>query len=351
MKEKLLKIAQQFISEKNPDAVLELALSNLGDFTVERFEKDGIKSALLYVTPRRPEKFKILLNTHLDIIPAKPEQFIPKIINNKLYGAGAMDMKANAVCLIMAFKEVAGKVSYPLGLQLVTDEEVGGFNGTKYQIEEGVRANFVIAGEPTNFDIVNQAKGILKLKIFARGTTAHGAYPWKGDNAIWKMNEFLNVLKEKFPNPKQEAWITTINLAKIETTNEAFNKIPDDCLISLDIRYIPEDSDTIVKNIQAILPDGFMMEIVVKESALLTDAENEYVKKLQEVGGKIANKKIILRGANGSSDARHFTAVNCPGIEFGPIGQGIGSDEEWVNIPSLETYYKILCDFLLSLKN
>ena len=33
---------------------------------------------------------------------------------------------------------MANKVDYPLGLQLVTDEEVGGFNGTKYQIEKAL---------------------------------------------------------------------------------------------------------------------------------------------------------------------------------------------------------------------
>ncbi len=322
-------------------------MSKLNDFTIERFERNGVKSALIYNQKKRPAKFKIILNGHLDVIPGKDFQYVPKIKGNKLYGVGSMDMKASVACFVSAFKELANKIDYPLALQLTTDEEVGGFDGTKYQIEQGVRADFVIAGEPTSFDIVNKAKGILQLKILATGTTAHGAYPWMGDNAVWKMIEFLNVLKKKFPNPKQEQWTTTINLAKIETSNEAFNKIPDDCFISLDIRYIPDDSDTIVRNIQAILPDGFKMEIIAKESALITDYENEYLKKLRTVSEKIVNKKIILRGANGSSDARHFVVVGCPGIEFGPIGGGIGSDAEWVDIPSLEKYYQILKNFLL----
>ena len=327
--------------------ILELALSHLKGYTIERFKRNGVKSALIYNSQRRPKKFKIILNGHLDVIPGKDHQYAAQIKNNRLHGVGSMDMKANAACLIMAFKQAASKVNYPLGLQLVTDEEVGGFDGTKYQIDKGVRADFVIAGEPTHFDIVNKAKGVLWVRISTRGKTAHGAYPWRGENAIWKMNEFLDILKKRYPIPDEEKWITTVNVSSIETGNRAFNKIPDDCMIGLDVRYVPEHTSTVVKSIQELLPKGFTLDIVAKEPALFTDDDNEYIKLLQNTGKQIIKKKIMLRGAQGTSDARHFAAVNCAGIEFGPIGGGIGSDNEWVDIPSLERYYRILRDFLL----
>ncbi len=328
--------------------ILELALSNLRGCTIERFMRNGVRSALVFNTPKRPKKFKIILNGHLDVIPGKEHQYVPRIKGNRLYGVGSMDMKANVACLIAAFKDVAAKVHYPLGLQLVTDEEIGGFDGTKYQVEKGVRADFVIAGEPTNFDIVNKAKGVLWVKVSAKGKTAHGAYPWRGENAIWKMKEFLDVLKKRFPIPNQEQWITTVNLSRIETNNQSFNKIPDDCVVWLDVRFIPEEAGIIAKSMQKFLPRGFVFGIVTKEPALLTDAGNKYIKALQKIRGQIIKKKISLREAQGSSDARHFARVNCPGIEFGPVGGGIGSDGEWVDIPSLEKYYQILKSFLLS---
>jgi succinyl-diaminopimelate desuccinylase len=356
MSNNILSLAKKFVAIKsipqNPkelEKILEVALGNLKGYTIEKFEHQGAKSALIYNSPKRPKKFKIILNGHLDVIPGKEHQYIPQVKGNRLYGVGSMDMKSNVACLITAFKEVAEKVSYPLGLQLVTDEQIGGFNGTKHQVDKGVRADFVIAGEPTNFDIVNKAKGILWLKISAKGKSAHGAYPWKGENAIWKMNDFLNALKKKYPDPTQEKWVTTVNLSKISSSNETFNKIPDDCSVSLDIRYIPEESENILKNIQKLLPKDFKLEVITQEPALATNSSNEYLKLLQKAGKQIINKKIILRGAQGSSDARHFTRVDCPGIEFGPIGEGSGSDNEWVDIPSLEKYYQILKSFLLSL--
>ncbi len=350
----IVSLTKKFVSIKSIqgntkalERILELALSNLKGYTIERFTHNGVKSALIYNSQKRPKRFKIMLNGHLDVIPGKRSQYFPKIKGHRLYGVGSMDMKANVACLIAAFKEVATKVNYPLGLQLVTDEEVGGFDGTKYQVEEGVRADFVIAGEPTNFDIVNRAKGVLWMKISTYGKTAHGAYPWRGENAIWKMEEFFDVLKKRYPIPNQEKWITTVNVSRVETSNQSFNKIPDDCMTWLDVRFIPEEANTIVKSIRRLLPKGFALEIVAKEPALVTDDGNEYIKALQKIGRQVLKKKVTLRGAQGSSDARHFARVNCPGIEFGPIGGGIGSDDEWVDIPSLEKYYRVLTKFLL----
>lgn len=345
---KLIAVKSTFENKKSLEKALNFALKELKEFTIERFKQNSIPSVLVYKESKRPQKFKIILNGHLDIVPGKEYQYTARIKGNKLYGVGSMDMKANVACLVKVFKDTADKVSYPLGLQMVTDEEIGGFDGTKHQIDRGVRADFVIAGEPTNFDIAHKAKGILNMKISATGKTAHGAYPWRGDNAIWKMNEFLKIIKKKYSIPKKEKWVTTLNLSRIETTNKSFNKIPDDCEIWLDIRHVSKEGNTIIKEIKKILPRGFKMEITSKEPALLTDRKNQYLRKLEKSIKDITGKKTIVRGANGSSDARHFVPVNCPGVEFGPIGGDIGGDNEWVDIPSLEKYYQILKKFLLS---
>ncbi len=356
MRDNIIALSKKFISIKStPDntsaleKILKFALSNLKEFSIERFENKGAKSALIYNTPQRPKKFKVILNGHLDIIPGKESQYRPYINNGKLYGVGAMDMKASVACLIEVFKEMANKVDYPLGLQLVTDEEVGGFNGTKYQIEKGVRADFVIVGENTNFNIENQAKGIMWAKVYAKGKTAHGAYPWKGENAILKMNRFLNNLDKKYPAPTKAKWVTTVNVSRIETDNQTFNKIPDTCEVWLDIRYLPEKTATVVSDLKKILPKGFVLEIIAKEPALSTNKDNPFVRSLKTVIKNTIGKNALVLAANGSSDARHYARVRCPAIEFGPGGGGMGSDNEWVDISDLEKYYQTLKNFLASL--
>lgn len=322
-----------------------LVLFSSTKYSIEVFEKNGYRSALIYKAGIRPRKFKIILNAHLDILPGKENQYVPKIIGDKLYGVGSMDMKANAACLISVFKEVVDQVEYPLALQLVTDEEIGGFYGTKYQIDKGVRAEFVISGEATNLNIVNKAKGILWIKVFADGKTAHSAYPWNGKNAVLAMNTFLENLQKVYPTPLQQKWVTTCSVSNIETKNKTFNKIPDSCEAWLDIRYIPEDLSPL-NSIRKLLPKGFRISIIENEPPLLTSEDNEYIKRLQNIGKLFTNEEVTLYDAQGSSDVRHFGLVKCEGIEFGPKGGGIGTDKEWVNIPSLQLYSDILIKFL-----
>jgi len=349
-----LELARKFINIKSdPDnapalrEILALAVEQLDDFSIERFESNGYESILVYNTPTRPERFKLLLNGHLDVIPGDSTLYRSIIKGDRMYGVGSMDMKASVACMINSFRNTARMVDYPIGLQIVTDEEIGGFHGTKFQIDRGVIADFVIAGESTGFDIVNRAKGILWATVSCTGKTAHGAHPWVGDNALWKMHRFLTTLQERFPIPLEKSWKTTVNLSRIETTNRSYNKVPDDCTAALDIRFLPEDEEVIESEVRKILPPDFTLSVEAMESALHVDEGNSYLQALSRSAQHITQRPIQLYGAQGSSDARHFTRVGCAGVEFGPPGGGIGTDEEWVSISSLRYFEDILEHFLL----
>ena len=367
MLNKILSLTQSLISipstkenKKALNEVLELALKELKDFTIERFEKDGYPSALVYREKSRPKRFKVILNAHLDVVVGKDGQFKPYEKDGKLYGRGAIDMKGAAAALILVFKEMAKKVSYPIALQLVTDEEIGGFCGTKYQIEKGARADFVLAGEPTDFGINNKAKGIIWAKVKTKGKAAHGAYPWLGKNALWIAKKILDEVEKQYPLPKKEAWKTTFNLAKIETTNQTFNKVPDEAIISFDIRYIPEEfkgkdftkgKEIINKKLKKLVGNLGKIEILLFEPPQFTDEKNPYVLKLKEATKKVLQKtpKIIVK--HGGSDIRHFNQVSCQGVTFGPIGGGLHGDNEWVDIKILDKYSTILFGFLKNLED
>ena len=357
MKQDILNISQKLISVNSTKENVEGLSDVLGaieklkiDTKFKKFSKNKIPSLLYYNTPTVPKEFKVILNVHLDVVPAKPEQFKPKVVGDKLFGRGAIDMKAAAAVEMLVYKEVAAKVRYPLGLQLVTDEEIGGFDGTKYQIQKGVRADFVIAGEQTDLNVSNKAKGIVWAKISCRGKSAHGAHPWDGENAIVKMTNFINEkLFKTFPIPNREAWVTTANVARMETTNTTFNKVPDNCTIFVDFRYIPEEKSEIITKIKSILPTGFTFEPKIFEPSQFTDPGNEYFKLLRKSVTRLTGKKVKLLSDHGASDIRHYNTVNSPGVCFGPTGAGLHTDNEWVSIKSLEQYYEILKNFLLSI--
>ena len=332
------------------DEILDLVKSEFVWYSIEEFEKDWSRSILVYNTSKRPEKFKVILNWHLDVIPWKDFQYEPKIDWDKLYWVGSMDMKSNVACMMEVFKTVSWIVDYPLWLQIVTDEEIWGFNWTKHQVDSWVNADFVIAWETTNFNIVNKAKWIIWLKIRFNWVTAHWAYPWRWENAILKWFQEITNLLQKYPESKEWEWKTSVNLAFVETTNKTFNKIPDDFEISLDIRYIPEDKNKINNDIEE-LKKKYDVEIIANEPALFVEDDNFFVKMIQESVKDITNKSSLLYWANWSSDARHYMSIDSRWVEFWPIWWWIWTDEEWVSIESLKNFHNILEKFLVSLNN
>lgn len=352
----ILSLATRLISipseKENTEAikyVLEIASEEVKEYTKTNFMQNDSPSILFSNNKTSKNKFKIILNAHLDVVPAKVEQFKPFEKEGRLYGRGAIDMKSAAAVEILVFKEIAKTVGYPLGLQLVTDEEIGGNNGTKYQLQKGVRTDFVIAGEHTNFGVNNKAKGILWAKFKSQGKAAHAAYPWNGKNAITLMGKLINHINKTFPDPKKESWVTTANIASITSVNKTFNKVPDDCELLVDIRYIPEDTDTVEDALLKGLPKDVVYERIEKEPAQITDENNEYVQALRKSVKTVTKKESAIIVKHGGSDIRHFNSVGCAGVTFGPIGAGLHTDEEWVDIQSLQDYYNILKDFLLSI--
>src|SRR5207245_2049723 len=65
-------------------------------FTVERFESGGKPSALVYPDAERRE-FHVILNAHLDVVPAPPDQFRPRREGDLLFARGAQDMKVTGL--------------------------------------------------------------------------------------------------------------------------------------------------------------------------------------------------------------------------------------------------------------
>ena len=168
---------------------------------MERFESAGTPSALVYRGAARPA-FGVILNAHLDVVAAPAAQFRPYREGDRLYARGAQDMKVAALAQALAFRELAGRVPYPLGLMLVTDEETGDPRGTLHQLNAGVTARFAVIGEASGLGIATECKGIAGVRLTAEGRSAHGAYPWRGDNALLKLNRAIDAILAAYPVPE-----------------------------------------------------------------------------------------------------------------------------------------------------
>jgi succinyl-diaminopimelate desuccinylase len=343
----------------NPAALREAVeaiaamLKDCPGVTIERFEQNGKLSFLAYRGPVRPDTFDILLNAHLDVVSAAPELFKPRVEDGKLYGRGALDMKGTAVVMTTIFKELLNTVPYALGLQIVSDEELGGYDGVRLQIDEGVRSRFVIMGEYANDrnTIYNAARGLCWAEIAFHGKAAHGGHLWHGDNAVVKAGAFAAAVLKHYPTPDKETWTTTASIANLYTPNETYNKVPDTAVVKIDFRFTQEDPvfesrESLEAFIASVDPDAELVNVAVFEPAVKVEELNPFVQSLSRLMERRTGRKTQFLGRPGGSDGRHYALVNNDIIEFGLYGQGSHSDNEYVELASFDEYYKILHEFL-----
>lgn len=314
------------------------------DLEIRRHEFEGYTTMVILNDPDPA----IMLHGHIDVVPAKDEMFEPEVREGKIFGRGAGDMKAGVAVLMELMRNKVEKGNLSAGLMIVSDEEIGGFNGAKKIVEEDLyNPEFVVSAEPNNTDgyleAVVEQKGVVRALISAEGENAHGSKPWNGENAAEKLWERYKLFKQNFEGT-QENWSTTVNMGAFES-GETFNLVPDEAEAKLDIRwtqdYTPEEIRSDAGDIE-----GMSLEVLSIDPMLKTDPDNRYIRTLKKASAAVLDREIQTTRKEAASDVRHFSDAGIPGIVFGPEGYGIHEDGEYADIESFQDYYSILAKFI-----
>ncbi len=166
------------------------------------------------------QKPNLLLLSHLDVVPANANEWSVNpfggiVKNGFVWGRGALDMKgmtAIETMTLMLLKRKGIPLKGDVILAATADEEMGGNSGAEFLLRnfpEKVFAPYVlnegggsaVPSRNRNVYTVNTAeKGLLWLRIRAKGTPGHGSMPYVADNAIMRMNKVV----EKLGNYKAE---------------------------------------------------------------------------------------------------------------------------------------------------
>jgi succinyl-diaminopimelate desuccinylase len=335
---------------------LAAQIAAVPDVTIERFEQNGKPSFLAYRGAKRPKKFEILLNAHVDVVPGRMEQFQPYEKDGKLYGRGALDMKGTAVVLTQVFCELVNQVPYELALQIVSDEEIGGLDGAAKQIAGGVRSNFVVIGEYSNTrnTVYYAARGIRWVEIGFTGKAAHSGHLWHGKNAVMKASEFAAEVLRRFPTPERETWITTASIAHLSTTNDAYNRVPDQASLKIDFRYTQDaaelfqDEASVEALVHSIDPEAEVISYNPEAygAVTYTDPQHPYIQGLCDALHTETGVEPALQTRPAGSDGRWFAGVGSHVVEFGLNGFGGHGDDEYVELDSFQEYYNAMRAFL-----
>jgi succinyl-diaminopimelate desuccinylase len=293
----------------------------------------------------------VLLHGHLDVVPGRQEQFVARVEGDRLFGRGAYDMKGAlaALLLVIADLQDTGDVRVRLGIVPDEESEEDVERGCDLLIDAGFRGDFAITGEPTDMLVGVAAKGVFAMRIRVDGLAAHGATPWLGDNAILKAIEVFRRI-ESLPFAKESSELydrPSINLGRI-IGGDALNKVPDACVIDVDVRYLPEqEPEAILAQVAGI--EGAEVISTFRRSPAVVDSNSGFVQALCDAASPHHPDAVTSIGRDGASDAVSFLRVGIPAVEFGPLGGGHHGPEEWVSISSLANYRQTITDFVKSL--
>lgn len=212
-----------------------------------------------------PGKFNLIASTgsgsdglvvsgHTDTVPCnealwKYDPFKMTKTAERLYGLGSCDMKSFlALALAASAAFDLKKLKRPLTLVATADEE-STMCGARMIADNGKKlGRFCVIGEPTGLTPVRQHKGVLSMSIKLLGRSGHASNPALGNNALEGMHELIgellkyrNRIQQQYNNPSFEIPTPTLNLGHIHGGDNS-NRICGDCVLLIDIRYLPEMS-------------------------------------------------------------------------------------------------------------
>jgi acetylornithine deacetylase len=274
----------------------------------------------------------------------------------KIYGRGALDMKAGVAALMIAVQTIIAtgiKLKGDLILTLVADEEYASI-GTEAVVDE-YTADAAIICEPTDLEIVIAHKGFAWIKIEIFGQAAHGSLPHRGIDAIAKAGKVLaaiETLGETDLNQKSHPLLgsPSIHASLIEGGTE-LSTYPDYCKIELERRNLPgEDRKAVTAEIQDLLQniqrqdDRFKadFDVFFFRPAFEISPDQPIVQTVSRSYESTFNKPPGFEGMWGWLDSAILAQAGIPAVIFGPSGDGAHAAVEYVDVDSVITTAEVL---------
>lgn len=406
------------------------------EFLKSQFEKNDIdcevigesgRENIIARIPGVKGKPRMLLLSHTDVVPAvgvgewKHPPFGAELEEKWIYGRGAWDDKFDAAVEAMSLILLKGqnvKLNGTLLYASVADEEISG-TGAEWlteKVPEKVAAEYVIGegggppiqvGQKTLYPITVGEKGLIWIKLLAKGKAGHGSVPALAANANLIMaqafaqlshykpetvivnevaeeiraivgpplgemsgsktveaqlnehslDELLNKIVEKDREKAEELRALTrmtISPNVIKGGNET-NVIPGTCEAKVDIRLVPgQDREYATRIIKKCL-EGLSIEVEVDQytNASLSPSNTAFYSGLKSTLEEMAQgcSAFPHLGA-GMSDSCYWRELGSevygcvplsPDTKLADVQPGVHGPDERMNVESLEFATKFLC--------
>ena len=337
------------------------------DFSFEETNYKNISNLIITNGDSKNKTFCFL--GHTDVVPPGPESewsvppFSGEIIDNKIYGRGAADMKGGVACFISALKEFLSEnkdPSFNIMVLLNSNEEGKLENGKvdrviNEMIDKDKFIDFCLIGEPSSSKKVGDVirigrRGSLSGNLKVYGIQGHVAYPKQALNPILGIGKTLEELKNmEWDRGNENFEPTSFQVSNIKSGTGAENVVPGVLEMTFNFRFSPESSpDGLKEKFEALLKKSdlkYDVSWILSALPFLT-AKTEFIDIVKSSIKEINNIDTKIDNGGGTSDGRWVAPMGSEIVELGPLNKTIHQIDEHVDIEDLTTlkeiYKKIL---------
>ncbi|MFB6168716.1 MAG: M20 family metallopeptidase [Haloferacaceae archaeon] len=344
--------------------------------SVERFEVDPEKPNIIATLPGRTDR-TLCFNGHLDTVPFDESEWAHDPLGERdgerIYGRGATDMKGAVAAMVqvaLAYARTGTEPPVTLQFAFVSDEETGGDAGLTTVLETtAFDPDACVVGETTSrngrYSVSVADRGNVWLTLEASGTAAHGSRPMIGENAIDRLTEAVEQLRDGFGRqelsvdsamdgiveesvdfyePEAGAEATrdlyrypTINLGVIEG-GTAINTVPASACARVDIRLTAGvDTGEALAGIRNCLAgmDGVELTDISWTRGSYEPLGSPIVEASAQAAEHVVDDRVYRRSATGGGDAKVFRHDGIPTVEFGFGTQTAHATDEYTTTEAL----------------
>ncbi len=300
---------------------------------------------------------------HTDVVPPGPlaawtrPPFEPQVIDGKLWGRGAADMKGSLAAMVVAVERFVARAPQHAGriaFMFTSDEEGPATDGTvrivRHLRENAIKVDWCIVGEPSSHlqlgDTVRVGRrGSLNGRLKVHGVQGHVAYPERSDNPVHRALAALTELAARQWDQGNAFYPpTSFQISNINAGTGAENVIPGSLDVWFNFRYCTEQTETGLREaVHAVLDKHSTHYDLVwhLSGAPFLTAAGRLIEVVQQVLKTQLSIEPALSTGGGTSDGRFIAPLGVEVVELGPINASIHKIDECVDVAELENLARV----------
>ncbi len=220
----------------------------------------------------------IVFEGHMDHVPPgdpsnwKYDPYGAVVVDNKVYGRGAVDMKGAIASMIYSIKDLRDKDIPSTYYVFVPYEEIseGTLFGKALEETLGIKPDLVVLGEATNLNLHRGHRGRAVIETVFHGVSAHASMPDQGLNALKALSKFIDLLTRYSDKLPYHSILgrSSVEPTVVDCSPRSPPIIPDLCRLMIDYRMVVgETRDSIVAYLETIaktlVNEGLVIDIEI----------------------------------------------------------------------------------------